>query len=197
MIDIKKILLYILIITTLIISYYLATNIYNIKYSEENNNKIVILNGIKLKEKAKCFKLHEINSEKLNNVLQKMNKSEIEIRTKYNNIIKNHKLSTKQKQKEISNLENNWKQISENYNKEIQNIKSTDEKLTKYIHSKLNEILEKFAKKMNINAILNKENSDAIFVFYNKVNIDITDKIIDELDNTLKDLDIKDFSNIN
>ena len=196
MIDIKKILLCILLITTLIISYYLTSNIYSRKYNEGNNNRIVILNGIKLREKAKCFKLHEINSEKLNNVLQEINKSEIEIKTKYNNIIKNNKLSTKQKQKEISNLENNWKQVSANYQNKIQDIKSTDEKLTKYIYSKLNERLERFAKKMNINAILNKENSDAIFVFYNKENIDITDKIVYELDNTLKDLDIKDFSNI-
>ena len=197
MVDIKKSLWYILLTTTLIISYYLTTNIYSNKYKEKNSNKIVVLNGIKLKEKAQCFKLHEINSEKLNNILQEMNKSETEIKIKYNNIIKNHKLSSKQKQKEIATLENNWKQISENYNKKIQDIKSTDEKLTKYIYSKLNEILEKTAKKMNINAILNKENSDAIFVFYNKENIDITDKIVDELDNTLKDLDIKDFSSTN
>ena len=195
MIDIKKILCTILLIVTVIISYFLTVNIYNNKYSTENNFKIAVLNGIKLKEKAKCFKLHEVNSEKLNNILQEMNKSEIEIRTKYSNIIKNNKLSSKQKQNEITKLENNWKQISEDYNKEIQNIKNVDEKLTKYIYEKLNEILEKTAKKMHITAILNKENNDAIFVFYNHVNIDITDKIVKELDNNLNDLDIKDFNN--
>ena len=195
MIDIKKILCTILLIVTVIISYFLTVNIYNNKYSTENNFKIAVLNGIKLKEKAKCFKLHEVNSEKLNNILQEMNKSEIEIRTKYSNIIKNNKLSSKQKQNEITKLENNWKQISEDYNKEIQNIKNVDEKLTKYIYEKLNEILEKKAKKMHITAILNKENNDAIFVFYNHVNIDITDKIVKELDNNLNDLDIKDFNN--
>ena len=46
---------------------------------------------------------------------------------------------------------------------------------------------------MNISAILNKENSDAIFVFYNKSNIDITDIVITELDNELKNLNIESF----
>ena len=195
MVDIRKILWIVLLIVTIIISYFLTTSIYNNKYSAENNIKIAVLNGIKLKEKAKCFKLHEVNSEKLNNILQEMNKSEIEIRTKYSNIIKNNKLSSKQKQNEITKLENNWKQISEDYNKKIQNIKSVDEKLTKYVYEKLNEILVKTAKKMNITAIFNKENNDAIFVFYNHVNIDITDKIVEELDNNLQDLTLNDFNN--
>ena len=193
MIDIKKILGSILIIVTLIISYFLTKNIYNNKYSQENNIKIAVLNGIKLKENAKCFKLHEINSEKLSNILKEINKTEMKIRYQYDNIAKNKKLSSKQKQKEMSKLENNWKKLSNNYNKEIQNIKNIDDKLTKYIYEKLNEILEKVAKEMNINAIINKENKESIFVFYNNDKIDITDKIVTILDNELKDLNINDF----
>ncbi len=193
MIDIKKTIWAILLVVTLTISYYLTTNIYNNIYSKEANIKIAVLNGIKLKENAKCFKLHEINAEKLSNILQEMNKQEMQIRTQYNNITKNKKLSSKQKQKEINKLENNWKKVAANYNKEIQNIKNTDDKLTKYINEKLKTILERIAKKMNINAILNKENSELIFVFYNNSKIDITDKIINILDNELKDLNIKDF----
>ena len=176
-------------------SYYLTVNIYTNIYNSENNIKIAILNGIKLKENAKCFKLHEINSDKLRNILQEMNKYEMKIRKKYEKIRKNNKLSSKQKQKEISKLENNWKIVSDKYNKEIQNIKNVDEKLTEYIYNKLDEILKEVAKKMNISAILNKENNEFIFVFYNNSNIDITDKVVEKLDNELKDLDLKAFEN--
>ena len=191
--DIRKILFYILLSVTFIISYLLAINIHNNRQTIENNIKIAVLNGIKLKENAKCFKLHEVNSDKLNNILKKIHESEMEIREKYGKIRKNSKLSSKQKQKEMSKLENNWKLISNNYNKEIQNIKTVDDKLTQYIYDKLNEVLKKFARKMNINAIFNKENNESIFVFYNNPIIDITDKVVDELNNELKDLNINKF----
>ena len=141
--DIKKIFFSILLIVTAVISYYLTINIHNNKYNVENNNKIAILNGIKLKEKAQCFKLHDVISEKLSDVLQKMNKSEMEIRKKYDNIRKNNSLSSKKKQQKITTLEDNWKQISEEYNRKIQTIKSADEKLTIHIYEKLNKILQK------------------------------------------------------
>lgn len=191
--DIRKILFYILLSVTFIISYLLATNIHNNRQTIENNIKIAILNGIKLKENAKCFKLHEVNSDKLNNILKKIHESEMEIREKYGRIRKNSKLSSKQKQNEMSKLENNWKLISNNYNKEIQNIKTVDDKLTQYIYDKLNEVLNKLARKMNINAIFNKENNESIFVFYNNPIIDITDKVVDELDKELKDLNLNKF----
>ena len=179
---------------TIIISYYLAANIYNNKYNVEEHSKIAILSGIKLKEKAKCFKLHDILSEELSKVLQKMNKSEMDIRTKYDNIRKNNQISSKQKQQKITHLENNWKQISENYNNEIQKIKNIDEKLTTRIYEKLNKILKEIAQKMNISAILNEGNSDTTFVFYSEDKIDITDVVVKTLDDELKDLDIKEFS---
>ena len=70
----------------------MTTNIYSNKHNENNSNKIAVLNGIKLKEKAKCFKLHETNSEKLNNILRIINEHELQIRKDYNIIQNNSKL---------------------------------------------------------------------------------------------------------
>ena len=197
MIDIRKMMYGILLATTAIISYYLATNIYNNVRNTNNILNIAILNGIKLKEKAECFKLHGVISENLNKVLREINKYEIQIRNEYNNIQNNKKLSSKQKQNKIKELESNWKHQYLQYNKEIQNIRDLDKKLTDYIYKKLNEILENTAKEMNINVIINKENNDAIFVFYNKSGLDITDKIIEKLDGILKNFDTKDLEHIN
>ncbi len=195
MIDIRKTLWLVLLISTIIISYYMTTNIYSNKHNENNSNKIAVLNGIKLKEKAKCFKLHETNSEKLNNILRIINEHELQIRKDYNIIQNNSKLSSKQKQNKITKLENNWKKIYIHYNKEVQNIKEIDKKLTNYIYEKLNKIIKNTAKEMNINVILNKESTDTIFIFYNNDNLDITDTIILRLDEELKNFDIKDLNN--
>ena len=173
----------------------MTTNIVSNKHNEHHSTKIAVLNGIKLKEKAKCFKLHETNSEKLNNILRIINKHELQIRKDYNIIQNNSKLSSKQKQNKITKLENNWKKIYIHYNKEIQNIKEIDKKLTDYIYEKLNKIIKSTAKEMNINIVLNKESTDTIFIFYNNDNLDITDTIILRLDEELKNFDIKDLNN--
>ena len=60
MFDIKKILFIMLFGVTIIISYYLAANIYNNKYNVEEHSKIAILSGIKLKEKALVLLIIEI-----------------------------------------------------------------------------------------------------------------------------------------
>ena len=189
----RKILVIIIFVVVFIIAYYLTSSIHNNKLWYSSDYRIAVLDGLLLKNQAKCFKVHDEASKRLNSILQNIKQSETQIKSEYDAIRNNSKLSQKQKQKALLKVEAKWHRISTNYNSEIQSIRSINNKLTKYIQDNLNDILKKLAKSSNLIAILNKETAESIFVFYNTPSIDITNKVIQELDKELKDLNIDSF----
>lgn len=147
--------------------------------------KVAVIDASKLKNSAVCFQAHKTISDMLNDVISRMKNSESELKTDYDKINQNQKLTAKQRNSQISVIENKWSEISKKYNIEIQKIKDKDLKLSQVLENKLNQVISDLAKTLKINLVLNKETKETLIVFYNSNNIDITDKVIQELNKRL------------
>jgi Skp family chaperone for outer membrane proteins len=183
----------IIIFAVLIISIFFV----NYHYKEEISiidadcTKIAVLDGEKLKNTAKCFRAHEKIALMINDLLDKMKRSETEIKAEYDKIKNNSKLSQNQKLKNISKIETKWVNLSAQYNSQMQTIKNMDLSLSNHIQKRLGDVIEAISKSAKFNVVLNKGSRDSILVFYNSKNIDITDLVIQKLDKILPDVDLK------
>ena len=95
----RKILVIIIFVVVFIIAYYLTSSIHNNKLWYSSDYRIAVLDGLLLKNQAKCFKVHDEASKRLNSILQNIKQSETQIKSEYDAIRNNSKLSQKQKQK--------------------------------------------------------------------------------------------------
>ena len=166
----------------------LATLLKRERTAPTTNTNIAILDGVELKTKAKCFRLHQQIDNRLNEIFQRIRQSEIKFKEDYNKIRNNKKWSAKQRQKEISKLENKLRSVSQKYNDEIQDVRQLEFQLRRHIQEQMNKIIRDLAQHNNYAAVLNKETADTIMVFYNVPQIEITNQIIANLDGATKDL---------
>ena len=184
----------VLIISVFSVSYFQNQNI-NVKSKNFETMKLAVLDGTKLKASAKCFKAHDRVANMINDVLSRMKKSESDIKAEYEKVRNDKNLTQKQRVKDIAKIEAKWANISAKYNAEVQSIKNTDFLLSSYIQKKLDYVIQMIAKSAKLNVILNKGTRDSISVFYNSKNIDITDLVIQKLDEILPDVNLKEIQN--
>jgi Skp family chaperone for outer membrane proteins len=161
------------------------------KHSQCPYPGIAVLDGQKLKNSATCFKSHEKLAEMLSDILSKIRESETKIKAAYEKIKDDPKLSQKQKLKDIAKIEAKWADISAKYNSEIQIVKNADLKLSEYIQSKLSDVIKAIAKSLKLYVVLSKGTKDALLVFYNANGLDITDLVIQKMNEILPEVALK------
>ena len=178
-----------------ILSYCVYLSIKSVNLLEKSTTYTIgIVDGILLKQQAKCFSVHQETAKMLNNVFNKVRISEQKIKTEYEQVKINKKLKPKQKQQEISNIEKKWKIISADYNKQVEEIRMLDAKLMNYINEALNSALSEISKELNLTLIINKGTENYINVFYNVPRMDITAQLVKALDKKLVNFSVKSVS---
>ncbi|MDR1288954.1 MAG: OmpH family outer membrane protein [Holosporales bacterium] len=152
---------------------------------------IGIIDGKRLKEAATCFQSHDKLAEMLSEILSKIRESETKIKEEYEKVKDDPHLSQKQKLKDIAKIEAKWSDISAKYNSEIQVIKNTDLKLSEYIQAKLSNVIKSIAKSMKLSVVLSKGTKDALLVFYSANGLDITELIVQKMNEILPEVVLK------
>ncbi len=153
--------------------------------------RIGVLDGLRLKQEAKCFKAHIEVSQMVTDLVSKIRASEKQFQNSYNEIKKNSKLTLSTKNTELAKLESKWKSLTRKYNDEMQNIRNIDLKITDITQTKLFSILESIAKTLKLNLILNKTSDEKLNVFYTSKDIDITNLVIKEMDKALPNIKVE------
>lgn len=153
--------------------------------------KVAVIDSVKLKKNSTCFRAHEKTEKMLNDVLSEARKSEQQVKLECDKIRNNPTLSQKQKTKSIAKIEANLTSLSAKYHAEIQNVKNLDMKISAYLEKKIYLIIESIAKSQKIGLVLNTQIKSNISVFYNAKNIDITDFVIQKLNESVPDVSLE------
>ena len=140
-------------------------------------NKIMRTSLVGKSVNNKLKKFNETNLKKFTKTLENLKLEEKKL-LKQKNVIDENEFQ--EKANKIKSGFNEYKKSIDDYNKNL-NKKTIDSKAV--ILKNLTPILSEFAKKNSTSLILNKKN-----VIIGKTNLDITDKIIKELDNKIKDI---------
>ena len=171
-------------------------------FSEQNTSKdipesvrVAVIDAEKLKSSAICFQAHKTIADMLNDVILRMKDSESEMKAEYDKVKQNAKLTPRQRSASIANIENKWSAISSKYNAEVQEIKNKDMRLAQILENRLNKVVSDLSKSLKVNLVLNKETKETIIVFYNSNRIDITDKVIRELNKRIPTSNLKEILN--
>ena len=157
--------------------------------------KIGVLNSLRLKTEATCFNAHDEISKKIMEVINDSNEITEKIRIEADSIKKNKTLSQKEKTYRLTNLELRWDKLSKQKKNEMKNLQHLETKLTNYIQNKIIKIIGDIAKMYKIDIVLNKETKDTIFIFYHKKSMDITDSVIDKLNQVIPTVNLKELEN--
>ena len=157
--------------------------------------KIGVIDTQRIKTEASCFEAHDEIAQKIMNVINRYNKTTKKIRNEDNLIKTNKQLSQKEKTSKLATLELEWDKISKDKKDEMQNLQNLETKLTEYIQNKIIKIIGDIAKMNKIDIVLNKETKDSIFIFYHKKNMDITDSVINKLNQVIPTVNLKELEN--
>lgn len=155
--------------------------------------RIGVIDSMRLKAEAKCFRAHDEIAKRILELLIKIRKISTQMQDKTDRIKQDKKLKQKQKQSQLMQIEKKWKIRSTEYGKAMRKERNIDKKLTDYIQSNVLQMVNNIAKRFKIDIVINKGSQNMIHIFYNKENIDITDIVIDELNKTIPTIDLKEF----
>ncbi len=177
-------------IAVAVVSYFADYN--NLKTSKNFEVlHIGIVDGLRLKQEAKCFEAHKNVAEKVTKVLAVIREDSEKMKKQMDEIKKNKKLNEKQRRLKLNALDIKWRDKAKLYNEKMRAIKDLDKKLVSFIQDKLLQLIGDIAKKEKIDIVLNKCTIDTIHIFYNRKAIDMTDIVIDKLNNTMPTIDLK------
>ena len=160
------------------------------KLNDVYGTKIAVIDSVKLRKEALCFKAHEKTESMLNDVFARARKSEQQMKSECDKIKRDSTLSQKQKTQNISKAETNLATLSSKYNAEIQDVKTIDLKISEYLEKKLYSVIESISKSQKIGLVLNTQIKSNISVFYNTKNVDITDQIVKKLNESVPDVNL-------
>ena len=177
---------------TSIASYFTDTNA-GIDKKKFEVLRIGVLDGTRLKVEAKCFKAHDEIARRIGVVLAQLHTLSSEMKSAYEKIKSSKKLTAYNRNMQLAKIENQWKIKSEKYSIEMQKLRNLDDKLTNFIQNKLLQNIEILAKKAKIDIVINKGSQTALYVFYNVKNIDITDIVVNRMDEVLPSIDLREF----
>ena len=182
MIKIKNSILYLsLICISLSILYFIIISLYKDHHNEIYYSNIAVIDSVKLKKNALCFKTHDQIAKNLSNVMDRMRKSEMDIKKEYDDLKNRKKLSKKERKLELERIENKWNTLSSKYNDEIHDIKNLDLKLSDFLQKKIHDVIKNIAYEKNIQIVLNSQIQNNIVVFFMSKSIDITDLVVRKL----------------
>ena len=131
-----------------------------------------LLNNLKKEEQLKIDKF-KVKDEKFKNEESKI-------------LAKKNLISKEEVKKEMKSLQVNFQEYRKSKNKEIENLKiKRNRNIVKFLNL-INPIIEKYMSDNSIYMIIDKKN-----VFIARKNYDITNKLIELIDNQIKTVDIK------
>jgi outer membrane protein len=131
-----------------------------------------LLNNLKKEEQLKIDKF-KVTDESFKNKESKI-------------LAKKNLISKEEVKKEMKSLQVNFQQYRKSKNKEIENLKiKRNRNIVKFLNL-INPIIEKYMSDNSIYMIIDKKN-----VFIARKNYDITNKLIELIDNQIKTVDIK------
>lgn len=176
------------------VSYFSDDQRYDLNEKKLDVVRIGVLDGERLKAEARCFKSHEKIAEMVTDLLSKVRTASVAMKKSYDEVKKDTNLTQKKRNAELSKIEAKWNADSARYNAEMQKIRNLDAKLTDFIQDKLNKTIDNIVKVAHVDIILNKGSRDLINVFYNSKNIDITDIVIKQLDESIPKIDLEELA---
>ena len=155
--------------------------------------RIGVIDSVRLKTEAKCFRTHDKIAKRISELMVKIRETSTQMSNQTMQMRKNKQLKRRQKQSQFEQMNEKWKVFSTEYSNAMRKEKELDVKLTDYIQNKVLQVISNIAKKFTIDIVINKGSQDMIHVFYNTKNIDITDIVINELNKTIPKVDLKEF----
>ncbi len=172
---------------------YLSEKDTEIKKQNFDVLRIGVIDSIRLKTEAKCFRTHDKIAQRISELMLKIRETSTQMSNQTMQIRQNKKIKPKQKQSQFAQMNKKWKVFSTEYSNAMRKEKELDAKLTDYIQNKVLYVISGIAKKFKIDIVINKGSPDVLHVFYNTKNIDITDIVINELNKTIPNVDLKEF----
>jgi Skp family chaperone for outer membrane proteins len=164
-------------------------------FDKQEGIKIAVLDGLRLKKEAKCFMAHDEIAEMVADSLSRIKKSEEEIKEQYEKLRANKKLSKRQLAAESSKLEMKWSKIAGQCKAEMLTIREKEAALINLIQKKVEEVTRSVAKQLDLNIVINKSVGDFSIVLYDTHNVEITDYVIQKLDEELPNVDLEKIKN--
>ena len=172
---------------------YLAEVNHKIKKQNFEVLRIGVIDSVRLKTEATCFRAHDKIAQRISELMVKIREKSTQMSNQSMQIRQNKKLKQVQKQSQFEQMHKKWKLFAMEYSRDMRKEKELDAKLTDYIQNKILQVISNIAKKFAIDIVINKGSQDMIHVFYNTKNIDITDILIDALNETIPEVDLKEF----
>ena len=155
--------------------------------------RIGVVDGVRLKSEAKCFRTHDEIAQRIFELMVKIRETSTNMTNQTMKIRQNKQLKQRQKQAQLAQVNRQWKLISTEHSKAMRKEKELDAKLTDYIQNKVLQVISNIAKKFKIDIVINKGSQNMTHVFYNNNNIDITDIVINELNKVIPTVNLKEF----
>ncbi len=154
--------------------------------------RIAVIDSARLKSEAICFKEREKLENMLSDILTKMHNFEVESKTAYEQARNDKNLTRQQREKKIEQIEHNWSKTSGQYKAEIESIKKMDFNLSNFLQEKLNKVIEIISQRYKIDVVLNAQIGNMISVFYATKGVDMTEIVINMLNETVKQVNLED-----
>ena len=172
---------------------YLSADGTKIKKQNFDVLRIGVIDSIRLKTEAKCFRAHDEIAQRIFDLMVKIREISSQMTNQTMQIRQDKQLRQKQKQSKFTEMDKKWKILSTDYSKAMRKEKELDAKLTDYIQNKVLQVISDIAKKFKIDIVINKGSQSMTQVFYNTSNIDITNVVVNELNKIVPKIDLKEF----
>ena len=172
---------------------YLSADGTKIKKQNFDVLRIGVIDSIRLKTEAKCFRAHDEIAQRIFDLMVKIREISSQMTNQTMQIRQDKQLRQKQKQSKFTEMDKKWKILSTDYSKAMRKEKELDAKLTDYIQNKVLQVISDIAKKFKIDIVINKGSQNMTQVFYNTSNIDITNVVVNELNKIVPKIDLKEF----
>ena len=172
---------------------YLSADGTKIKKQNFDVLRIGVIDSIRLKTEAKCFRAHDEIAQRIFDLMVKIREISSQMTNQTMQIRQDKQLRQKQKQSKFTEMDKKWKILSTDYSKAMRKEKELDAKLTDYIQNKVLQVISDIAKKFKIDIVINKGSQNMTQVYYNTSNIDITNVVVNELNKIVPKIDLKEF----
>ncbi|MBQ3945442.1 MAG: hypothetical protein II670_07525, partial [Alphaproteobacteria bacterium] len=146
---------------------YLSADGTKIKKQNFDVLRIGVIDSIRLKTEAKCFRAHDEIAQRIFDLMVKIREISSQMTNQTMQIRQDKQLRQKQKQSKFTEMDKKWKILSTDYSKAMRKEKELDAKLTDYIQNKVLQVISDIAKKFKIDIVINKGSQNMTQVFYN------------------------------
>ena len=157
---------------------------------ESVGQKVAVIDSVLMKKSATCFQSHEKTEKMLNDVVNSVREFDKNIKIEYAKMQSDKSISEKQRKKNIASFESRCAEASRKYQLEMQKVRDIDQKLSDYLNDCLYKIIKNIARSEKVDIVLNNEAKGALVVFYSAKKVDITSKVVNQLNALVPDVDL-------